>query len=96
MSLIVTPRCLAVCLTSSRDSVAVANLRCSSTRWFMNDGGGVNGRVSSGDSFLLLLRTLFKPLAVYAITPGSRPICLMWSAIAVRTSCELLGAGSVA
>jgi hypothetical protein len=62
----------------------------------MNDGGGVNGRVSSGDSFFGLLRTRLMPWAVYRITEGSRPMCLMWSANAVRISCELLGAGSVA
>ena len=64
MSLIVTPRCLAVSLTSASASVAVANLRCASTRWFMNDGGGVNGRVSSDENFLLLLRTRPMPWAV--------------------------------
>ena len=64
MSLIVTPRCLPVSLTSASASVAVANLRCASTRWFMNDGGGVNGRVSSGDSFRELLRTRRTPCAV--------------------------------
>ena len=64
MSLMVTSRCLAVCLTSASASVAVANLLVSSTLWFMKLGGGVKGLVSSGDSFLLLLRTRLMPCAV--------------------------------
>ncbi len=64
MSLIVTPRCLPVSLTSASASVAVANLRSASTLWFMKVGGGVNGRVSSAENFLELLRTRLMPWAV--------------------------------
>jgi hypothetical protein len=32
--------------------------------WFMNDGGGVNGRVNSGDNFRELFRTRPTPCAV--------------------------------
>ena len=64
MSLIVTPRCLPVCLTSSRDSVVVANRLVESSMWFMKVGGGVNGRVSSGESLCGLCRTLRIPSAV--------------------------------
>ena len=74
MSLMVTPRCLAVSFTSASASVAVANFRCASTLWFMKLGGGVNGRVSSGESLLGLLRTRLHALRGVAHTPGNRPI----------------------
>ena len=60
----VTPRCLPVSLTSANANVAVANLRTGSTLWFMNVGGGVNGRVNSGDSLRELFCTRRRPCAV--------------------------------
>ena len=64
MSLIVTPSRLLVSLMSASDSVAVANRRSGVSMWFMKVGGGVNGRVSSGESLRALRRTRLTPCAV--------------------------------
>lgn len=64
MSLIVAPSRLPVPLTSASARVAVANRRSGVSLWFMNVGGGSNGRVSSGDSLRALRRTRPKPWAV--------------------------------
>ena len=64
MSLIVAPSRLPVSLTSASARVAVANLRSGVIMWFMKVGGGVNGRVSSGESLRELRRTRRRPCAV--------------------------------
>ena len=74
-SLMVTPSFLLVSLTSASAKVAVAKRRWGVSTWFMKLAGGVNGRVSSGDSLRVLLRTRAMPSAVYLTTPGMRPIC---------------------
>ena len=42
--------------------------------WFMKLGGGVNGRVNSGDNLRELRRTRAKPSAVYLTVAGTRAI----------------------
>ena len=73
-SLIETPRCLLVSLISANDKVPVANRRSGVSLWLMKLGGGVNGRVSSGDSLRELCRTRLTPWAVYLMVAGTLAI----------------------